>query len=186
MAWYVTRNGRAWRRADVDVAFGIGTDMSDLASTVQNMLGVTATPAGLIAVGAEALNPTHMPPGPDLGIVAVWASHDGKTWRRVGDPSLKLRGLFTEGMGSVVTLGDLLVATGWTTEHGDLDAAVWTSRDGQRWTRVNDPALTRPDDQLPNDVIAAGPGLVMVGNGRWLPRASIRWASRSEYSCALV
>jgi hypothetical protein len=94
----------------------------------------------------------------------VWASQDGTAWRRVSDPGLKLRGLFSEGMRSVVTLGDLLVATGWTSEHGDADAAVWTSRDGQRWTRVNDPALTRPGDQLPNDLIAAGPGLVMVGD----------------------
>jgi hypothetical protein len=159
MAWHATGNAHAWQRADVDLDPAIG-ELTDALATVQTVFGVAATPAGWIAVGSEQPDPRAW----NIGLAAVWASNDGKAWQRADDPSLKPRGLMVEVMRSVVTLGDLLLATGVTDEHGDVDAAVWTSRDGQRWTRVDDPALTRPDDQLPNDVIAAGPGLVMVGN----------------------
>jgi tRNA A-37 threonylcarbamoyl transferase component Bud32 len=74
----------------------------------------------------------------DTQDAAVWRSTDGRNWTMVDDADLVASG--DQQIWSVHNAGGLLVGVGYTTEDGTYDAAVWTSRDGLDWARV-DPAM---------------------------------------------
>jgi hypothetical protein len=81
---------------------------------------------------------------------------------------------------------------GWE-NNANLDAAVWTSADGENWDRVAMPEEVAggPGDQVLLDVVAAGPGLVALGyddpnydprlaedaGSAVLPTSSVFWVS---------
>jgi tRNA A-37 threonylcarbamoyl transferase component Bud32 len=69
---------------------------------------------------------------------AMWRSTDGRNWTIVDDADLVASG--DQQIWSVHNAGGRLVGVGYTTEGGSYDAAVWTSRDGLDWARV-DPAM---------------------------------------------
>ncbi|HDH25667.1 MAG TPA: hypothetical protein ENH00_05665, partial [Actinobacteria bacterium] len=68
-------------------------------------------------------------------------------------------------MVDVVERGPGLVAVGYDFSGGDYDAAVWTSPDGDAWTRVphDESVFGGASGQLISGVVVGGPGLVAVG-----------------------
>jgi hypothetical protein len=116
------------------------------------------------------------------GIVAVgigiWFSTDGRTWGSVFDQA-QLGGSpgGQQGIINDVTVGGPgFVAAGQAVDptSGQAVAAIWTSTDGRRWTRVRDPALEPPTPPIPGGnstptrgtiraIARGGPGLVAIG-----------------------
>jgi hypothetical protein len=123
---------------------------------------------------------------------AAWISDDGVTWRRVGAGDEAFGGdTIRQSMNAVVAGGPGFVAVGqegfdflgfdeWTPIEGvntdgrehvaDNVAAVWTSPDGETWTRVeHGPSLEHGGDARASgwatifDVTKNGSGLVAVG-----------------------
>ncbi len=134
----------------------------------QAMYGVTAGGPGLVAVGVDGL------------AAAAWTSPDGEDWTRVAPGSTDLSEGAGLGMFAVTEAGQGLVAVG--TDALRDAGAVWTSTDGQDWTRVpHDDAVfaRRPEAALAlgdvprpvsdpgsvqlSAVTAGGPGVVAVG-----------------------
>jgi hypothetical protein len=95
------------------------------------MGSVTAGGPGLVAVGFT---------GPEeTADAAVWTSADGVTWLRVPHNDAVFGGQGDQGMSDVTVGGPGLVAVGWDwPDTPDLgpNAAVWTSPDGNIWSRV--------------------------------------------------
>lgn len=123
----------------------------------QAMRSVVAGGPGLVAVGydddAEGRE----------GVAVVWTSTDGREWSPVPDDAQVFDETRSQLMRSVVAAQPGLVAVG-----SDLDlgaAAVWTSSDGQRWSRVpHDPtAFGGGGGHAMFSVAQGGPGLVAVG-----------------------
>jgi hypothetical protein len=82
------------------------------------MWAVAAGGPGLVAVGSDDSA------GDADG--AVWTSPDGLTWTRVVDLAEALGGTGGQDMARVVAGGPGLVAVGFDSAAGNLDAAVWT------------------------------------------------------------
>ena len=96
------------------------------------MLGVVATEAGFIGVGADGY-PGAGVQRPGLRSPAVWDSNDRASWRRTAiaagpEPLL---------MDGIVAIPDGFVAWGGGAPPGT--GASWTSADGADWTRSADP-----------------------------------------------
>jgi len=125
---------------------------------------VTGGP-GFVAVGpttvaGDSMGAPTWRPQPEGGTDA-WVSEDGSVWQRAESGSF----------GPSDTLHDvaagpdgLLVAVGVS----DMFPAIWTSRDGLTWTKLEgDPAVLGGPSRL-TDVVAAGSGWVAVGEQwRW-------------------
>jgi hypothetical protein len=94
------------------------------------MEGVVASERGLVAVGSSS-----EPRGQ-----AAWTSSDGITWKRVAHGAAFAPGLAPGGMRDVVLGPAGYVAIGNT--GGPNDVMIWTSADGDTWTRADlEPAL---------------------------------------------
>jgi len=127
---------------------------------IQRMRAVTAGGPGLVAVGRAGSDQD--------GDAAVWWSVDGLTWNRVPHDETVFGGPGSQKMVSVAAAGPGLVAVGWDTLDGDADAAIWWSPDGLTWNRVphDEIVFGGLDGQWMNSVLAAGPGLLAVGQDR--------------------
>lgn len=112
------------------------------------MAGVTSGDGHLVAVGRDLTSIDHER-------AAAWTSQDGLAWRRIEGPDL-------EGaqMVSVVPGGPGFVAVGTILEGVDA-SGVWTSVDGESWSRV--PELADLAHSFMWSVAAGGPGLVATG-----------------------
>ncbi len=122
----------------------------------QGINRVIAGPNGVVAVGVDANT------GEDDA--AVWISPDGwRGWHRavIGVGA----GPGTQGMSSVEWFDGQYVAVGGARDpDGGVDAAVWTSENGNTWNADPETApVSEPGDQLIRRVIHAEPGLVGVG-----------------------
>ncbi len=142
---WVSPDGLAWTRILE------GQDVFDDVS----LYSVTAYGEGLVAVGTDDS-------GTDVDAV-VWSSDDGLAWDRVSDSDSALGGAGDQIMVSVAPFGGGLVAVGesFTFSQGS-EAAVWTSSDGTRWSRV---ALAGAmfEDSIMIDVTVFGDLVVAVG-----------------------
>lgn len=123
----------------------------------QYIRAVTWTGSTIVAVG---FNHRGSGGGEDA---AVWTSSDGLNWDVHTPTNLGVPG--DQEMSSVTTFGDQVVAAGFTTSStGDGDAAVWTADPNLNdWAAVPVGELAGSGDQQINAIIAAGPGLVAVG-----------------------
>jgi len=112
-AVWLSRDGKSWQRVPSRGDLGGHGD--------QMMLGVTSTPAGLVAVGRV----THTDGEIDG---AVWTSVDGTSWKLQTSRTYALPG--SEQQIKWVAADDAhLIAGGWVGRPGgDLDAAVWRAR----------------------------------------------------------
>lgn len=149
-AVWTSPDGIAWSRVGHDEAV-FGGPRSQLMSSV------TTGGPGLVAVGRDVSD--------DSQDAAVWTSPDGLIWSRVSrNEAAALGGEGRQEMVSVTAGGPGLVAVGWE-QLGDLDAVVWTSRDGRTWSRVPDSEAVFGGEgfQTMGSVTTAGPGLVAVG-----------------------
>ncbi len=127
-AW-TSSDGTGWARAldnadmDVGPCFQAGED-----ATCGGMLGVVATPTGLVAVGADHSTAR----GTEPGRPAAWTSPDGRTWARA------FTGLdFTGSLSDVSLGGPGLVAVGTICPpqcfEATAGAVAATSVDGVTW-----------------------------------------------------
>jgi len=149
-AVWTSADGLTWSRMPGDESvFGGPGD--------QLMAGVTAGGPGLVAAGTDAS-------GGDED-VAVWTSADGLTWERVPHDETIFGGPGRQSLWAVTVGGPGLVAIGYASSGGDVDAAVWTSADGLTWSRMpgDESVFGGPGDQLMLGVTVGGPGLVAVG-----------------------
>jgi hypothetical protein len=129
------------------------------------MNSVIAGGPGFVAVGSDWSG--------DDPNAAVWTSPDAITWSRVPHDEEIFGGLYSQIMESVTVAGPGLVAVGFDGPHDhidgggleDMDAAVWTSVDGDTWSRIpaNDAVFGGEGNQVMLSVTAGGPGLVAVG-----------------------
>ena len=110
---------------------------------------------------------------------AIWYSSDARSWTQVLNPAAvgSLNPATQEGSINAVTVGGPgFVAAGQAVDpaSGQAVAAIWTSPDGQHWTRILDPALEPPTPPIPTGdqtpvrgsiqaISRGGPGLVAVG-----------------------
>ena len=127
---------------------------------------------------------------------AVWRSSDGVSWSRVsaedetfgGDTVRQSMNAVTAGGPGFVAVGqegfDFLGFDEWTPTSGnntdgrdhvaDNVAAVWTSPDGETWTRVaNEPSLAHSGGEVTgwavmSDIAPYAQGLVAVGRDLWV------------------
>ena len=131
----------------------------------QLMESVAAGGPGLVAVGWDGSGGELRSPTVGLD-AAVWTSVDGLTWVRVPDAETVLGGEGFQQMLSVTVGGPGLVAVG-RDESGttDFDAAVWSSVDGTKWSRIphDEAVLGGVGFQHMRSVTLGGPGLVAVG-----------------------
>ena len=88
----------------------------------------------------------------------------GRSWTRVVHDEAVFGGPGRQAMHSVTAGGPGLVAVG--ADRGRDAAAVWTSPDGQTWSRVthDETVFGGPGEQSMSSVTAGGPGLVAVGS----------------------
>jgi hypothetical protein len=143
-ALWVSKDGESWDRV-VESRFG--------GPGAQGFHDVAAGVAGIVVVGVDS---------PDGNIdAAAWFSSDGRSWERVQSPSF--RGQEQEEMLTVVATATGYVAAGFAVTGPEADAAVWTSPDGQSWTRVEDPALSEDGTQRIYSLVVTPDGIVAGG-----------------------
>ncbi len=127
--------------------------------------GIVAAAVALLLVGGAVLlfrvteSDTPVASSPtDPSSARIWSRvpHDEAVFG--GDGEQKMFGVTVGGLG-LVAVG---VTDGWL---GDGDAAVWTSPDGVRWSRVphDETVFGGANSQTMWDVTVGGPGLVAVG-----------------------
>ncbi len=178
---------------------------------LRSIEAVVAGGPGLVAVGTECTShcaPYLGPPpdGVDNRDAAIWVSPDGVKWSRVAHDEAVFGGPGGQIITDVIAAGPGFVAVGivdhsyvdwvgawWEPASGqrnDLDAAVWTSKDGLTWQLVADPdgVFSGPGDgSAPEaghermDAIAIGEGrLVAVGRAHddaavWVSTDGLSW-----------
>lgn len=194
-AVWTSADGLTWSRVPHDDALFGGADIkkvlvwrSGLAAVGHDDGGIAVwtSPDGItwspvprdISVFGEARINDVIAWGPSLIAVgnfgddaAVWTSADGITWSRAPHVEAVFGGGDNQAMLAVTTGGPGLVAVGYDGrgEEGysqGLDAAVWTSADGIRWSRApNDESVFGGlSYSVMEDVTVGGPGLVAVGH----------------------
>lgn len=159
MAWF-SSDGVTWRTVPLGLAGFSGR-------AEQEVRGVTATPDGFVAVGADDNG--------ERRVAVVWRSSDGVSWQRQ-PPSPDMGQLFpgesTGGVAAAAIAGNgPLVAVG-----GSGSFRVWTSSDGRRWTGEPPPVEAGRSDDGPLLATEAGGVLVRPGSGGlWFRRPGAAW-----------
>jgi hypothetical protein len=145
VAW-TSPDGVTWTPHEVPV---LGTDR-----TAERMTSVFATATGFVAGGSV---------GPELldRHARFWTSPDGSTWTPVPDDdaafaNAEVRSIATLANGGLVAVG---VAGSFQQPTGSV---AWTSSDGVRWTRVDDPQFSGA--LLVSSTGMSPVGLVAVGS----------------------
>jgi hypothetical protein len=161
------REAAAWRSAD-----GLAWQRSPTSASLSGpqpleLLSVSATAGGYVAVGYE---------GPSVGSArpAFWSSSDGIRWERARAPN----GAPVGRAEAVAAAGDVIVAVGTagTTEH-PTGGLAWTSRDGRSWAPVED---GRPfESGKPHGVSPAADGFIAVGANLDNKKAIV-WRSQDD------
>jgi hypothetical protein len=122
VAW-TTVDGVSWEEHQVPV---LGSGIAERMTTV------VAGPSGLVAGGSV---------GPELAErrARFWTSADGRDWQAVPDDAEVFANAEVRAIARVT---DGFVATGAVgTAQQHTGSVVWTSTDGRRWARVDDPSL---------------------------------------------
>jgi hypothetical protein len=165
-AIWISEDGSSWRRE----ALPLPGD--------ERILGATTRDEAVVMVGSSTSEQGDLD-------AAIWI-REGDAWTSIDDDAL--RGTGDQQIEAVtVSAADEFVAVGWTDTNGEIDAAVWTSSDGQDWDRVSGSgtALTTDGDQRMSSVASAGPNLVAAGTSEvagpgidvaiWLSTDGILW-----------
>lgn len=135
------------------------------------MTGVTAAGQDLVAWGLAEVPFTD---NRDEHLVRplLWASHDGRTWASVVDPTMDSVTAVTGGPHGFVATG-----------QSGGDAAVWLSADGETWERVGDGDFARAARLQLDAASASAAGYVIAateGGCVWYPcpeQSVVTWTS---------
>jgi hypothetical protein len=148
------------------------------------MADVAATPSGAVAVGWTGTGTTRRP--------AVWTTGDGRSWRLLppaGDfaastGTVELTALTVTRQGSLLAVG-----ADRKSDPADGDVAVYTSTDGNAWTRVHAAGLSGTGPQTVQRLARLADGrLVAVGSALagahqgpavWTSADGVTWQSAS-------
>lgn len=155
-AVWTSPDGHTWSRVAHDEAvLGRLTGPPGPGAPGAAMSSVTTGGPGLVAVGSDF--------DEDVTNAAVWTSADGHTWSRVADDDAVFGGPGKPMMASVTAGGPGLVAVGEL--HAEGAAAVWTSPEGDTWSRVahDEEVFGGPGGAQMWSVATGGPGLIAVG-----------------------
>jgi serine/threonine protein kinase len=87
-------------------------------------------------------------------------------WKQVADPQHVFDGPNGQLIVQVMPVGSGVLAFGFNDELGNRFAAVWTSPDGHRWSRVPGESFGRSGDHRIENVADLGARLVAVGSER--------------------
>ncbi len=156
-------DGLAWRRlADSPAFAGTGGPYG----WFDSIAGVAPGRTGLVAVGAT--NEGDM----SAFDAEAWTSPDGVSWQRAAVTGAKDAAMndVAAGPGGFVAVGIDGHMSGGTQMVGSRGAAVWTSADGKRWTRLPTEAEFAGAEMT--RVIAGPSGYLAVGSD--MPAASVR------------
>ncbi len=163
-AW-TSQDGRSWSIVFIDTGRNVGIEE------------VTVGGPGLVAVGHENVGCGEA--GAEY-VPAVSTSEDATTWTHVPCGALVSATGWSSKLWDVTAGGPGLVAVGHESApaEGPTRGVVWTSPDGETWTRV--PPDTVFDDAMAFGVVAASPGLVAFGNDDegpavWVSTDSFEW-----------
>ena len=172
-AVWISVDGVTWSRVPHDELIFGGDGQ-------QAMNSVTAGGPGLVAVGHNGVAAPRSGDSGD-GVAVVWTSVDGFTWARVPDDPDVFGEESDIGMFGVTVGGPGVVAVGGAVhDWHNGDAAVWTSIDGVRWSRVShdDAIFGGYGAQRMNSVTSGGPGLIAVGsNAAGFVSKKVVWTS---------
>ncbi len=108
---------------------------------------------GMIAVGIDSSG--------DDADAAVWISPDGQSWSRVDDPALG--GPEAQGLEDLVVSDAGIVAVGFDSTSGDIDAAAWFSVDGLVWEKAGGTAFVNLGHEEVRTVVATESGFIAAG-----------------------
>jgi len=174
---WTSRDGTNWKRHTSSSFGGPGHEEMFDAATLGDRL---------IAVGYRTT---------DVGDkdAAVWVESGG-AWSRIEEG---LSGPGDQQINAVLRGGPGLIAVGTDDNGGDVDAAVWTSRDGTTWTRVSDEAtLGGPGTQRMSALALFGPMIVAAGysdtatgdsNGAiWLSTDGTNWTRQGPVATSAL
>jgi hypothetical protein len=174
-AIWLSRDGRTWERVPHSTVFDGA-----------RFRAIAATEDGFIVVGADYRVPALQ--GKPRG--AMWASTDGRAWRRVPDgPIFDIGGYVetTEDAGSggprrVMSSGGAIISVGEVCNDKGLDCrpAFWSSPDGSTWQRtvLDQPNVTASDlVPTPGGYLAVGSAANRGGCGVDLPCTAIVFTS---------
>jgi serine/threonine protein kinase len=143
--WWSTTGGVRWTRSS-------SPDLSTGQGQIRDFVSLGST---LLAVGGT---------GPlNAQDASVWTSADGRSWTMVDDEALQASG--DQQIWSVHNAGGRFIGVGYTTEDGSYDAAVWTSRDGLDWVRVDPATFAETGVQLMKAVSGGTDGMPLVAVG---------------------
>lgn len=162
LVWRST-DGLTWEKVAADPVFARGWVAEIVASN-----GVSVAVGGeLFDLGGGAGNPDPL----------VWVEEPDDEWQRLAPadafPGL-VEGEDNVGIHAVLDVGEQLVAVGRGLDVGDVDARIWTSPDGRRWSSMADAkVLGGAGDQAANDVCAVDGGQVAVGGQRLGGQSSV-------------
>jgi hypothetical protein len=163
------------------------TGTSDTVGEVETSTTTTTGTSGTVGeVEISTTTTLHVTIIRYLTDAAVWTSPDGLSWSRVPHDDAVFGGTVDQVMASVTAGGPGLVAVGWDWTTGRGRAAVWTSRDGLRWSRVaHDPGVLGGDWSM-SGVTAGGPGLVAVGHDWSFGGDAAVWVSPDGFEWSRV
>jgi hypothetical protein len=137
-ALWRSADGRAWERLPYPAVIGPTDELTRLMATAD--LYVLA--------------------GRSNGAAAIWTSRDGAAWSAVDGAAA---GFGPGSIADVARTASGFVAAGYLDVAGTYDGAVWTSPDGEHWTRVAADILTGKDDTAIQKVVVWAGGWFLVG-----------------------
>jgi len=113
--------------------------------------------------------------------IRVWTSDDALTWTKIEDDALVVPepgSLWFQGMYTVAFGDGRFIAGGAL----GSDAAIWTSPDGEDWTRIESTSFEESGLQEIRDITPGGPGWIAVGRSElvgkiWVSENGETWQS---------